>query len=88
MTTFSGSFPSTRLRRPRRHPWSRQLVAENTLTPADLIWPVFVIEGKDKQEAIASMPGVTRLSIDLLVKAAGEAKKLGIPAIAVFPKIE
>ncbi|MBI5121455.1 MAG: porphobilinogen synthase [Rhodospirillales bacterium] len=88
MASFPGSFPSTRLRRLRKHPWSRKLVAEHVLTPADLIWPVFVIEGKDKQEPIASMPGVSRLSIDLLVKAAGEAKKLGIPAIAVFPKID
>ncbi|CAA6603322.1 Delta-aminolevulinic acid dehydratase [Rhodospirillaceae bacterium LM-1] len=88
MTSFPGSFPSTRLRRLRKHPWSRQLVAENALTPADLIWPVFVIEGKEKREAISSMPGVERLSIDQLVKAAGEAKKLGIPAIAVFPKID
>ncbi|MDK9722482.1 MAG: porphobilinogen synthase [Rhodospirillales bacterium] len=88
MASFPGSYPSTRLRRLRKHPWSRKLVAEHVLTPADLIWPVFVIEGRDKQEPIASMPGVTRLSIDLLVKAAGEAKKLGIPAIAVFPKID
>ncbi|MBF0267198.1 MAG: porphobilinogen synthase [Alphaproteobacteria bacterium] len=88
MTSFPGSFPSTRLRRLRKHPWSRQLVAENALSPADLIWPVFVIEGKDKREAISSMPGVERLSIDCLVKAAGEAKKLGIPAIAIFPKID
>jgi porphobilinogen synthase len=88
MSTILGSFPSTRLRRTRKYAWSRQMVAENILTPADLIWPVFVIEGKDKQEPIASMPGVSRLSIDLLVKAAGEAKKLGIPAIAIFPKID
>ena len=67
MTSFPGSFPSTRLRRLRKHPWSRQLVAENALTPADLIWPVFVIEGKEKREAISSMPGVERLSIDQLV---------------------
>jgi porphobilinogen synthase len=88
MTSYPGSFPATRLRRPRKFAWSRSLVAENTLTPADLIWPVFVIEGKAKRESIASMPGVERLSIDQLVKAAGEAKKLGIPAIAVFPKID
>ncbi|MBF0168099.1 MAG: porphobilinogen synthase [Alphaproteobacteria bacterium] len=85
---FPGSYPATRLRRPRLQPWSRNLVAEHVLRPADLIWPVFVIEGKDRQEPIASMPGVVRLSIDLLVKRAGEAKKLGIPAIAIFPKID
>ena len=88
MTSFPGSFPTTRLRRPRKFAWSRQMVAENALTPSDLIWPVFVVEGKDMREPIVSMPGVLRLSIDLLVKAAGEAKKLGIPAIAIFPKID
>jgi len=78
-------FPSVRLRRNRRTPWSRRLVAETTLTPADLIWPLFVIEGKSKREAVPSMPGVERLSIDLVVKAAREAADLGIPAIALFP---
>jgi porphobilinogen synthase len=81
-------FPSTRLRRNRRSPWSRDLVREKTLLVSDLIWPVFVIDGKDKAEAVASMPGVNRLSIDLAVKAAGEAARLGIPAIALFPNTE
>jgi porphobilinogen synthase len=69
----------------RRDAWSRAMMAEHTLSPADLIWPVFVIEGVQQREPIVSMPGVERLSIDLLVEAAGEAAALGIPAIALFP---
>ncbi|MBG1231824.1 porphobilinogen synthase [Aestuariivirga litoralis] len=88
MTSFSGSFPATRLRRNRRTPWLRDLVRENTLTVADLIWPIFVIDGKDKTEAISSMPGVQRYSIDLAVKAAKEAASLGIPMIALFPNTD
>ncbi|MDE2162578.1 MAG: porphobilinogen synthase [Alphaproteobacteria bacterium] len=79
------SFPATRLRRLRRHPWSRALVAENTLSPADFIWPVFVIDGDKKRVPVASMPGVERLSVDLVVRAAEDAAKLGIPVIALFP---
>ena len=82
---FHGSFPATRLRRNRKAPWARALIAENTLTASDLIWPIFIIEGKDKSEAVPSMPGVHRLSIDLAVKAAKEAASLGIPVIALFP---
>ena len=78
-------FPSTRMRRNRASAWSRRLVAEHVLTPADLIWPVFVVEGKGKRVPIASMPGVERLSVDLVVGAAKEAVALGIPAIALFP---
>jgi len=81
------SYPQTRMRRLRRHDWTRRLVAENTLSPSDLIWPVFVIEGEKTREPIASMPGVERLSIDLMVAAAKEAASLGIPAIALFPRI-
>jgi porphobilinogen synthase len=80
------AYPATRMRRLRRHDWTRRLVAENTLSPADFIWPVFVIEGENKREAIASMPGVERLSVDLVVKAAQEAASLGIPVIALFPQ--
>src|SRR5580700_5888640 len=83
-----GPYPATRLRRLRRHDWTRRLVAENTLSPADLIWPVFVIEGRNKREAVASMPGVERLSIDLVVVAAKEAAGLGIPVIALFPNTD
>lgn len=83
---MTASFPTTRLRRNRRHDWSRRLVRENTLTPDDLIWPVFVREGRDLAEPVASMPGVDRLSVDRVAAAAGEAKSLGIPAIALFPQ--
>jgi porphobilinogen synthase len=80
------SYPQTRMRRLRRHDWTRRLVAENTLSPADFIWPVFVIDGAGKREAVVSMPGVERLSVDLVVEAAKEAAALGIPVIALFPQ--
>jgi porphobilinogen synthase len=82
------AFPATRLRRLRRHDWSRRLVAEATLSPADFIWPLFVIDGTNKREVVASMPGVERLSVDLAVGAAEEAAKLGIPVIALFPSTD
>ena len=78
-------FPTTRMRRNRAAPWSRRLVAENVLTSADLIWPVFVVDGNNQRVPVASMPGVERLSVDLVVDAAREAHGLGIPAIALFP---
>ena len=80
-----GFFPRIRMRRLRRHDWSRRLVAEHTLAAADFIWPVFVHDGRHAREPIASMPGVDRLSLGALVDAAGEAKSLGIPLIALFP---
>jgi porphobilinogen synthase len=80
-----GSYPRTRLRRNRRDAWSRALVAENKLTVADLIWPLFVQEGKALRTPVPSMPGVARLSVDEIVKDAAKAAKLGIPAIALFP---
>jgi len=80
-----GQFPTTRMRRNRRTAWSRRLVAEHRLSVDDLIWPVFIHDGKNKRAAIPSMPGVDRLSIDLLAQAANEACELGIPAIALFP---
>jgi porphobilinogen synthase len=82
------SFPAIRMRRLRRHEWSRRLVAESVLTPADFIWPLFVIEGSGRREPVLSMPGVDRLSIDLAVDAAREAASLGIPAVALFPHTE
>ena len=85
LITGPGQFPQTRLRRLRRHDWSRRLVRENHLTVNDLIWPVFVHEGEQRNAAISSMPGVSRLSVDLLVDAVGHAAELGIPAVAVFP---
>jgi porphobilinogen synthase len=78
-------FPTTRLRRNRRTPWSRRLVAENTLSASDLIWPVFIVEGSETRVAVPSMPNVERLSVDLVVKAAEGAARLGIPVIALFP---
>ncbi len=78
-------FPATRLRRPRGQDWSRRLVSETNLTVNDLIWPLFICEGSDSEQPVASMPGVSRLSIDLAVKAAREAASLGIPCIALFP---
>lgn len=85
MPHFPGMFPYTRMRRMRRDDFSRRLMRENLLTVNDLIWPVFVLEGQNQREAITSMPGVERLSIDLLVKEAEAAAKLGIPAMAIFP---
>jgi porphobilinogen synthase len=79
-------YPQIRMRRLRRHDWSRRLVAENLLSPADFIWPTFVIEGENKRQPVASMPGVERLSVDLVVKAAKHAAQLGIPVIALFPQ--
>ncbi|HLJ65331.1 MAG TPA: porphobilinogen synthase [Stellaceae bacterium] len=73
------------MRRNRRDHWSRRLVAENILTSGDLIWPVFVHDGKAARIPVPSMPGVDRLSLGALVDAAGEARALGIPAIAIFP---
>jgi len=80
-----GPFPATRMRRMRADDFSRRLMRETVLTPNDLIWPVFVLDGSNRREPIASMPGVERLSIDLLVKEAKEAFDLGIPAVALFP---
>ncbi|MBM4091170.1 MAG: porphobilinogen synthase [Planctomycetes bacterium] len=80
-----GRFPTTRLRRNRRFAWSRRMVCENRLTADDLIWPIFIREGQRLREPVASMPGVDRLSIDLLVEAVVEAADLGIPAVALFP---
>ena len=82
-----GQFPRTRLRRNRRDPWSRALVAEHRLSAADLIWPVFVREGKAARTPIPSMPGVARLTVDELVKDARRAARLGIPLIALFPVV-
>ncbi|MFI0472323.1 porphobilinogen synthase [Halomonas sp. HMF6819] len=80
-------FPATRMRRMRRDDFSRRLMQESTLTPSDLILPVFVLEGENQREAVASMPGVERLSIDLLIEQAREAFELGIPALALFPVV-
>ncbi len=81
------SFPAARPRRLRRDDFTRRLVRENTLTANDLIYPVFVLDGEKKREAIASMPGVERLSLDLLLPVAEQCVKLGIPVMALFPVI-
>src|SRR5262249_25583138 len=78
------AFPIQRLRRLRQHELLRRMVRETALSPADFIYPLFVVEGRDRREAIASMPGQFRLSIDLLVKEAGDIKELGIPAVILF----
>ena len=78
-------FPETRMRRLRRTDWSRRLVRETALSVDDLIWPLFVIDGENTREPVASMPDVERLSVDLAVEAAREAADLGIPVIALFP---
>ena len=78
-------FPATRMRRNRSSEWVRRLTRESEVTPDDLIWPLFVQEGTKARTAVPSMPGVERLSIDLVVDAVGQAKSLGIPAVAIFP---
>ena len=80
-------YPTRRLRRNRRDAFSRALVRENTLTTSHLIYPMFVLEGHSEREAVSSMPGVERLSIDLMLKQAERAHTLGIPAIALFPVV-
>ncbi|MEW7313133.1 porphobilinogen synthase [Buttiauxella gaviniae] len=85
---FPGTFPGRRMRRVRRHDFSRRLVAENQLTVNDLIYPVFVMEGQNRQEEVPSMPGVYRMTIDLLLKEAEAVAKLGVPVLSLFPVIE
>jgi porphobilinogen synthase len=85
MSVTRAPWPATRLRRMRRDDFSRRLMRENTLTVDDLIYPVFVLEGKNQTETVASMPGVERMSVDLLVKEAEELAALGVPAMALFP---
>ncbi len=88
MTNVFGKYPSTRPRRMRRDDFSRRLMRENVVTPNDLIYPVFVLEGQNRIEDVASMPGVRRQSLDVLLKTAGECVALGIPALALFPVID
>src|SRR5687768_1887694 len=83
-----GAFPRTRMRRNRRDDWSRRLVREHRLSADDLILPLFVQEGDKQRTAIPSMPGVERVSIDLLCETAHAALELGIPALAIFPVID
>jgi porphobilinogen synthase len=82
---MTGSYPNLRLRRTRASSWSRALHCETSISPSDLIWPLFVTEGKAKEEPIASLPGVSRWSVDGIVSRAKEAVELGIPVVALFP---
>lgn len=86
--SFTGSFPRTRLRRNRKAAWARDLVRETHLSARDFIWPLFIIDGEDERQPVASMPGVERLTIDLAIEAAHEAHALGIPAVALFPNAD
>ncbi len=81
-------FPAIRMRRMRRDPFSRALMRENTVTVDDLIYPVFVVEGTNRRDPVATMPGVDRISIDNLLKVAEECVKLGIPVLSLFPNID
>lgn len=85
---ITGGFPHTRLRRTRAQEWSRRLVRETQLTTDNLIWPLFVIEGQGKRQPVGTMPGVERLSLDQVLRAAEEAARLEIPVLALFPCIE
>jgi len=85
MTPIVPPFPAARLRRMRKTPALRAMMRENTVTVDDLIWPVFVMAGRDAQDPVASMPGVVRRTVDRVAKAAKEAQDLGIPAICIFP---
>lgn len=86
--TLCGSFPARRLRRSRTHVFSRRLVAENQLSVDDLILPAFIVEGQNQQQEVLSMPGVYRMSVDVLLREAEQFVQLGLPAIALFPCIE
>ncbi|MFM8247172.1 MAG: porphobilinogen synthase, partial [Burkholderiaceae bacterium] len=81
-------FPATRMRRMRKDAFSRAMMRENVVTAADLIYPVFILDGEKRREAVLSMPGVERLSVDLLMPVAEECLSLGIPVLALFPVID
>jgi porphobilinogen synthase len=83
-----GSFPALRMRRMRRDEFSRRLMRETTLTAGDLIYPVFVLDGKARTEKVASMPGVERMTVDRLLRLAEQCVKVGIPVLALFPAID
>ncbi len=81
-------YPAVRMRRMRRDPFSRALMRENTVTASDLIYPVFILDGQNQRQQVASMPGVERVSVDLLMKVAEECVALGIPVLALFPMVD
>jgi porphobilinogen synthase len=82
------TYPASRMRRMRRDPFSRALMRENVVTSADLIYPVFILDGENQRQQVASMPGVERVSVDLLLKVAEECVALGIPMLALFPVVD
>jgi porphobilinogen synthase len=86
--THAHLYPATRLRRMRRDPFSRALMRENTITASDLIYPVFIVDGSGERQPVASMPGVERVSIDLLLEVAADCVALGIPVLALFPLVD
>jgi porphobilinogen synthase len=86
--THHAPFPALRMRRMRRDPFSRALMREHAVTASDLIYPVFILDGENKREPVLSMPGVERVSVDLLLKVAEECVALGIPVLALFPVID
>ncbi len=88
MSPVQSAFPSTRMRRMRRDDFSRRLMREHRLSTDDLIYPVFVLEGEQIVQPVASMPGVSRLSLDKLLQVAEEAVALGVPALALFPVVD
>jgi porphobilinogen synthase len=88
MPTIPPAYPAIRMRRMRRDPFSRALMRENTLTASDLIYPVFILDGEDQRQQVASMPGVERVSVDLLMGVAEECVALGIPVLALFPVVD
>lgn len=85
--SIQGQFPGRRMRRMRKHDFSRRLMAENQLSVNDLIYPMFILMGKDRRETVDSMPGIERLSIDLMLEEAQYLAQLGVPAIALFPVV-
>jgi porphobilinogen synthase len=82
------AYPAIRLRRMRKDPFSRALMRENTITAADLIYPVFILDGANQRQQVGSMPGVERVSVDLLLEVAADCVQLGIPALALFPVLD
>ena len=86
--TIPATYPAIRMRRMRRDPFSRALMRENTITASDLIYPVFILDGSNQRQQVGSMPGVERMSVDLLLEVADDCVKLGIPALALFPVID
>ena len=87
-TIITGQYPATRMRRMRRDPFSRAMMRENTVTAADLIYPVFILDGENQRQQVASMPGVERVLVDILLGVAEECVALGIPVLALFPVVD